>query len=466
MDTPSRANQIAESVHRRWLTGWNNFPRAECDVATLAEPMESLEELGPAATVTPRGQGRSYGDAALPADHGMALATSGMHRILALDERRGVVRAEAGATLHAIIEQIVPRGWWLPVTPGTRQVTLGGALAANVHGKNHHRVGAIAKFVERFDILTEAGVVECTPDQPPGLFRATLGGFGQTGLIQSATLRLRPLETSWMRTTAVRAQNLEELLAVLAEREPRHEHALCWIDTLAHGKHLGRGIAMFGDHAGIDDLDAARRGAPLARHLPAGRRVPSALCGWVLNGWTNRLFNAAVWRRYGAAQRQELVSLDRWFYPLDGLEGWNRLYGRRGFLQYHLSAPALPSGARCIQETLEHLARRQVGSFVAGLKSMQQDDVLLPFAQAGYTLGMDLGPRSRDLHAVLDELDQIVARHGGRVCLSKDARLPAAMFREMYPEHPRWLETVRQYAPQGRFSSRMARRLGWQAPDS
>lgn len=457
------ASPASASVHRRVLAGWGNYPRAESSLTGLVQPANSADAWRSFDSLTPRGLGRSYGDAALPTADGLALATAGMHQVLDFDAKAGVLTAEAGASLHLIIERIVPRGWWLPVTPGTRQVTLGGAVAANVHGKNHHRVGAIANFVQRLSVLTELGPRECSPTESADLFRATLGGFGQTGLVQQVTLRLAPIETAWMTATAVKVQNWEELLAVLDEREQRHESVLCWIDTLAAGRRLGRGMVFLGDHARANDLDAARQRQPLARNVSPARRLPSLINGWCLNAWTNRLFNAAVWRRQPTGVT-ELVALDRWFYPLDGLEGWNRLYGRRGFLQYHFSVPKQPSGAQAVRQVLEHLQRRGVGSFVAGLKTMQADQVLLPFGQAGYTLGMDFGPRTRELHALLDELDQIVQPHGGRVCLSKDARLSAAMFRAMYPEYRQWLETVRRFAPSGRFSSRMAERLGWREP--
>ncbi|MGD9645636.1 MAG: FAD-binding protein [Pirellulales bacterium] len=443
----------------RWLSGFGGYPRAACRIWTLREPLRELPDTLPTGPLTPRGLGRSYGDAALSPSRGLVVDSTACDKWLSFDTTRGIMRAQAGISLRAMLPRLVSAGWFLPVTPGTQDVTLGGALAANVHGKNHHRSGAISGFVERLTVLTEHGEQECGPALEPELFRATLGGFGATGLIGEATIRLRPIETAWIEVRCLRGTNYQEVMALLDTATEDEEYSIAWIDTSAPRNQLGRGWAFLGRHVRADELSSARRANPLK--LPAGRawRVPDWLPGGAANRATAWAFNA--WQYHGPRRQRMLTPLTAWFYPLDGLGNWNRLYGKRGFVQYQCVLPHDRDSVRGIGRLVDVLARAQANSFVAGLKSMSRDLVLLPFGQPGYTFGIDLSRRLRCLPDLLQQLDHIVLEHGGRVALAKDARLDPSVFREMYPEFSRWKAVVRRWCPTSRFRSLLAERLQW-----
>lgn len=449
------------SVASRDLAGWGNFPRARCAVVELGPRVLDLEPFDGFAHLVARGQGRSYGDASLATEGGVVLQTARDGLVHDFDVERGTITVDAGVTLEKILDLVVPKGWIVPVMPGTRFVSLGGAVAGNVHGKNHHRRGAIGKFVDQITLLSETGPHACGPEKNAELFRATVGGFGMTGLIQTVTLRLLPLATTRIRARQFRCVDFEEILATLDREDARHEYSLAWVDTLAKGKSLGRGIVMVGDHAEPADLPASERNDRLDHAWKRTRRVPPSFGRLLLGRFCNRLFNGLQYHWFGWRRSEMLTGLEPWFFPLDGLRDWNQLYGRAGFLQYQFVIPRDHEPRVAYRKVFELLLARRIGSFVAGLKTLGNDDVLLPFARDGYTFGMDFGFRDRKIRVLLNELDRIVLDHGGRVCLSKDSRLTAEMFRAMYPEFEDWIRVVRRYAPTGRFQSRMSARLRW-----
>lgn len=445
---------------RSVLSGWGHFPRAQCRCVVSIDPIENLDCLAQFPRVIARGMGRSYGDASLAANQedSAAVITRWQDKLLDFDRDRGILTAQAGTTLERILDAIIPHGWFLPVTPGTRFVSLGGALAANVHGKNHHLRGAIVKFVNWLDVLTERGVVRCSAEQDAELFYATIGGYGLTGLILRASLRLKKIESAWVRTHLVRAVDLEAGIELCETLDAGYEYSVTWLDALARGKNLGRGIVMLGNHVALDQLDAASREEPLRNCWTTRFVAPKNFPGAALNNVTNHVFNFAYSHRFLGRERDGFSRFESWFYPLDRIVGWNRFYGRNGFVEYQCALPA-STAATGMREILERIQTARVGSFLAAYKRISDDGVAMPFAMPGYTLALDFGLRHREIFHVLDELDRIVVQHGGRVCLSKDARLSAEMFREMYPEYPRWRETVSAWAPSGRFASRLSQRL-------
>lgn len=440
------------------LSGWGGFPRVRAAVVRPHRAFDRLDFIGGTRPVIPRGLGRSYGDASLPTDEGIALDATALDGRLKLDAKLGRLTAEGGVSLERILAAIVPAGWFLPVTPGTMQVTLAGALAANVHGKNHHRRGSISGYVRQLRALTEQGLRESDPDADSDFFRATLGGYGMTGWIQSATLDLLPIETSWMQVRRQPAKDLDILLALLTEADETAEYSIAWVDTTAPAGALGRGILATGSHAGRDALP---------RRLAHRALSASGIRGWRLPDVHRALVAPTIFRglnslTYRLARASEgLQSIEQFFYPLDRVRNWNLLYGPRGFVQYQFVVP----DAAGIARALEWLRQRQLAAFVAGLKRTAFDDVLLPFAVPGYTLAFDLSLRDPAVLTALEELDQIVIENGGRVYLAKDARLGPANFRRMYPEYQAWRSVFRRFAPEGRFRSRLSQRLGWDAAD-
>lgn len=441
------------------LGGWGRFPMARCHVfrperrAAVAETLAAKA----ASSFIARGLGRSYGDAALNADGGV-IVHDRLSRMLAFDLATGELFCEAGVSVADIIRWWLPRGWFPPVTPGTKFVTMGGAIAADVHGKNHHRDGTLAAFVRELTLLTADGeTLRCSRDEHADVFWATVGGMGLTGMILDVRLRLRAVESSWLRVDYRKARDLEDTLGVFAARDAASPYSVAWIDCLARGRTMGRAVIMHGDHASAADVRAAGR-APMARHDRVVFTVPCDVPGVLLNPLTMRLFNAV----YYAAHRDapgSLVDLDRFFYPLDGVGHWNRLYGRGGFVQYQAVLPPA-SGHRGLAALLERVSGSGRPSFLAVLKRLgPQNPGLLSFPREGYTLALDV-PVRPGLVEFLRELDRLVLDHGGRVYLAKDATTTAEAVRVMYPRLDEFRAVKARLDPRGVISSSLARRLG------
>ena len=436
------------------LSGWGRYPVQTCE---LERPERYADLRSDARSLIARGQGRSYGDAALN-ENGRVLLTERVNRLLDFDVENGVLRAEAGATLAEILEVIVPKDWFLPVTPGTKFVSLGGCVAADVHGKNHHHDGSFGDHVINLKLILDDGSqMICSASENPELFWATVGGMGLTGIIGEVTLKLVPIATPCMMVRNYRAENLEQLFRLLQNQDSDDRYTVAWIDSMANGRHLGRGIAMCGHHASAEELPVDFRNPA---RVPGSRAIPFDFPGWALNPLSIAAFNALYYSREGGKQQPFISNIDSFFYPLDAIGKWNRLYGKRGFVQYQCVIPEA-SAYDGIKNLLEELLHSGRPSFLAVLKRLgAQGRGLLSFPMAGYTLALDLPIRDEGLFALLDKLDKIVLQHGGRVYLAKDARLAAETFRAMYPQYGEWLKIKHAVDPQNSFSSSLARRLG------
>lgn len=443
------------------LSGWGNLPRQRASVyrahrwRDVAEVVAKADGRGLIA----RGLGRSYGDAALNEDGAVLLLTR-LDRLLAFDADAGVVECEGGVTLATLLEVFVPRGFFLPVTPGTRHVTVGGAIAADVHGKNHHRDGSLATFVLDLRVLVGSGdVLDCSRSRNSDLFWATVGGMGLTGVILSARLRLRAVRTSYMRVNYRRCADLDAVLEQFERSDRGCQYSVAWIDCMARGRALGRTVHMQADHAAPDDLPPAQRTMPLAPGRARQRNVPFHAPGFVLNPVCVRLFNAAYYARHPDRDAW-LCHYAPFFYPLDALGNWNRIYGRRGFTQYQVAFEPAHSRAGLVA-LLEAIADSGRASFLAVLKSFgAPSGGLLSFPVNGHTLALDLPNRGSGLAQFIARLNRITLAHGGRVYLAKDAFLDAASFRAMYPAAADFLAVKRRVDPLGRFTSSLGRRIG------
>jgi FAD/FMN-containing dehydrogenase len=441
------------------LSGWGRFPIARCHVFRPERRAAIAETL--AAKAAPhyiaRGLGRSYGDAAINAGGGVVVHDR-LNRMRAFDPVTGILDCEAGTSFADIIATWRPRGWVPAVTPGTKFVTVGGAIAADVHGKNHHRDGTFSAFVEDLTLLTADGaVLACSRQRHPDVFWATVGGLGLTGMILDARVRLRAVESSWLRVDYRRARDLAETLSTFAASDAGSPYSVAWIDCLARGKSLGRAVIMHGDHATAAEARAARRAtfAPLRASRLA---VPVDVPGLLLNPLSMRLFNAVYYAAHGDAAGR-LVDGDRFFYPLDGVAQWNRLYGRHGFTQYQVALPP-EEGERGLIELLTRLSDSGRPSFLAVLKRLgPQGPGLLSFPREGYTLALDL-PVRPGLAEFLSELDRLVLARGGRVYLAKDATAGADTVRAMYPRLDEFRAIKQRLDPRGVLSSSLARRVG------
>lgn len=395
----------------------------------------------------PRGAGRSYGDAALN-DGGRVLLTRELSRILAFDADTGEVVCEPGVSFRQLLRSLLPRGFLAPVTPGTGLATLGGAVAHDVHGKNHETAGAFGDHVRWLDLLLPDGrLVRTGPMQRPELFAATVGGLGLTGIVLRIAFRMLRVPSNAVHLRERRMDDLDAFLQAFDAQSAGF--SVGWIDGLARGAKLGRGI--------LETAEFSREGV---RARPArGLTLPVELPGWMLNSWSVRAFNEAYFRRVPPRGRERLAALERFLYPLDALDGWNRMYGPRGFYQFQCVLPEAQS-PRGLPRLLEAVAGAGAASFLAVLKRLGGEGRgHLSFPMRGHTLALDL-PNRRGTAALLRQLEHITLEHGGRIYLAKDATLSAATFASMYPRLNTFRSVLERVDPKRRMRSDLSRRLG------
>ncbi|MEP6547776.1 MAG: FAD-binding oxidoreductase [Gammaproteobacteria bacterium] len=426
-------------------TSWGGQPR--CRASAIAEIHDRFAAL-PGESQVPMlayGNGRSYGDVCLN-DGGMLLRTRGLDRFIGFDTAAGILECEAGVLIRDLVDLVLPQGWFPPVTPGTAFVTVGGAIANDVHGKNHHLAGCFSHHVLEFDLCRSDGSrIRCSPRENADWFSATVGGLGLTGLISRVKLKLRRVQGPWIRGDSLRFANLRQFFALSAQSDRDYEYTAAWVDCAASGSALGRGVFMRGNHAPGEGREPRR--FPLT--------VPLTPPVSLVNAVTLRLFNQLYYRRRGASRRNVQWHYRPFLYPLDAIMHWNRIYGPRGFFQYQCVVPqavAEPS----LQEMLHRVSRSGVGSFLAVLKNFGTSTPLglLSFARPGTTLALDFPNRGAPTLQLLEALDEITCSAGGAVYPAKDARMSAASFQRFFPA---WRQFAERVDPQ--FSSSFWRRV-------
>jgi len=442
------------------LTGWGRVSPSSAELAEPATVADAAELLGTGARgVIARGLGRSYNNAAQCA-HGLVISTARLNRIIDMDPVTGLAACEAGVSLEQLMVAGLPAGWFVPVSPGTRQVTIGGAIAADVHGKNHHVAGSFARHVRSFEILLPGGQPRTVTEQAdPSLFWATAGGMGLTGLIVRATIQLKPVATSRVRVDTVRTADIDETMAVLAEHDRRYGYTVAWSDSLARGAGLGRSVITSGDFAEPADLSPADAKDPFAFRPGARLGVPPGFPPGLINRYTVGLANGAWYRKAPRSRSGEIQTIGTFFHPLDGIRSWNRVYGPGGFRQYQY---VLPSGCEAaVRRSFELVSQARAPSFVTVLKRFGAgDEGLLSFPMAGWTLALDFPARTPGLAGLLGSLDRLVVEAGGRVYLAKDSRVPPDVLAEMYPRLAEFRKLRAELDPAGILASDLSRRLG------
>jgi decaprenylphospho-beta-D-ribofuranose 2-oxidase len=407
----------------------------------------------------PRGLGRSYGDAAI-LDAGTVMLTERLDRIISFDETSGILRAESGVALSDVIAKFLPLGWFPMVTPGTKFVTLGGCVAADVHGKNHHRDGSFCEHVREIQIaLADGRIVNCSREQSPDLFWSAAGGMGLTGVITQVEVALRRVESAFLNVRHRAAANLNALFQLFEDDDFDDHYTVAWIDCVQRGEAMGRGVYMSGHHASASD--ANRHSGKILD--PVSKRSLSArfgLPGFAFGHTSASIINELYFRIQSRKAEPFLSDYDSFFYPLDRINNWNVMYGKQGFVQYQCAIPTA-SARKGMQTLMNEIVLSGHVSMLGVLKRFGDGNPgFLSFPVAGYTLAIDFPIGRPGLFPLLDRLDAITIDYGGRVYMAKDARLTRSNFIRMYPMLPKWIQIKSNVDPAARFTSDLARRVG------
>jgi FAD/FMN-containing dehydrogenase len=448
-------NELARTT----ISGWGRYPKLETLLRrpdSLASLQDQLADSGTHSSIA-RGLGRSYGDTAVN-PFGQTILMQGLNRILGFDETTGTLCCEAGVTLEQIIDRFLPRGWFLHVVPGTKYVTLGGAIANDIHGKNHYCDGTFCQAVKSFKLLCANGqIVNCSCADNSDIYWATIGGMGLTGVITQVELVLRRVPSAYINSFTVKAKDLDGTLAAFENFESDYQYTAAWIDCLGSNRSLGRSIIFFGNHAQMNDLPAQQRLSPFYLPINAQYEMTFDLPNRFLNRYSIATFNKLYWLMHQAKPEKSLVNCLKFFFPLDRLQSWNRLYGRKGFIQYQCVLP-WAVGRESLLRILQLQADENQEVFLAVLKRLGDEHGFLSFPKKGYTLAIDL-PVSDSLLPFIARLNQIVTESGGRVYLAKDAYMKPDEFRSMYPHYPQWRSIKNQIDPENLFRSALSDRL-------
>lgn len=400
------------------VTNWGNFPIVEKEMKSEDSFRKIKEFVQNHNEVIARGNGRCYGDASLGES---IFSTKKLNKFISFDRLNGIIECESGVLLSDVLEISVPQGYFLYVTPGTKFISVGGAIASDVHGKNHHSEGCFSEYVIDFKLMTENGdIIICSKEENSEKFYATIGGMGLTGIILSARFKLKNIETAYIRQESIKAENLDEIFRLFDESES-WTYTVAWIDCLQKGKDIGRSILMRGEHAFAHELPQKFSKNPLRLKKKFSPTVPFYFPGFVLNALTVRLFNLLYYKKQAKKELKNIIDYETYFYPLDAINDWNKIYGKSGFIQYQMVIPK-ENGKEGMKKILETIANSGNGSFLAVLKLFGENnpEAYNSFPIEGYTLALDFKVNSK-LKKLVEQLDKTVQEFGGRIYLTKDS---------------------------------------------
>ena len=400
------------------VTNWGNFPVVEKEVKSEDSLQKIKDFVKSNNEIIARGNGRCYGDASL-SEH--IFSTKRLNKFISFDRLNGIIECESGVLLSDILEVVVPQGYFLYVTPGTKFISVGGAIASDVHGKNHHAEGCFSEYVIEFSLLNENGeVLKCSREENSEKFWSTIGGMGLTGIILSAKFKLKNIETAYIRQESIKAENLDEIFKLFEESES-WTYNVAWIDCLQTGKNIGRSIMMRGEHSFKHQLPKKLQENPLRLKKKFSPTVPFYFPNFVLNNLTVKLFNLLYFNKQRSKEIKNYIDYETFFYPLDAVNDWNKIYGKTGFIQYQMVIPK-EKGKEGMKRILETIAKSGNGSFLAVLKLFGKNnpEAYNSFPFEGYTLALDFKVNSK-LKNLVEKLDAIVEEFGGRIYLTKDS---------------------------------------------
>lgn len=427
------------------ITNWSNYPSVEAYIHKFdhEQQLKGILASGNDGFIV-RGSGRCYGDASLAKN---IIDGTTYNNFLSFDRGQGILECQSGVTLSEIIDVFLPQGWFIPVTPGTKFITIGGAIASDVHGKNHHKEGSFSNHILSMRIYTGAGeVIECSKTRNSELFYATCGGMGLTGVVLSAKIRLKKVVNGYIERNTEKAQNLDQIFEKFMQND--NTYSMAWIDCFQKKNSLGKSILFSGEHSQDPQISKKvkrKKTATMPFNFPA----------FTLNKFSIKAFNYLYYAKHSTSK--DLIDFDTFFYPLDSILQWNRLYGKKGFVQYQFVLP-LESSREGLGIILKKIESQNLGSFLAVLKLFGEQNDLINFPMRGFTLALDF-PVRRSTFRFLNELDHIVHDFGGRIYFSKDARGKPELLKKGYPKFDEWMNIVKQYNPEGRFRSDLAKRL-------
>jgi len=444
------------------LSSWGRYPALKDFRQRSATTETCFEVLQQESSLIPRGLARSYGDSALAPT---VLTTAQLDKFISFDKVNGLLHCQSGVSLGNILELILPHGWFLPILPGTQFVTVGGAIASDIHGKNHHVDGCFSESIEEFTLVLADGEQKiCSRSENPELFHGVCGGMGLLGLVIDAKVKLAPVQSAYLSQNSFACSNLEGSIEAFNESDDAH-YSVAWLDCLAKGDKLGRSILYTAHHADASELPQQKLALSKTKTKPSSLfSVPFTTPAFLLNPYSLGSFNSFYYRLGSKSTSIEepvkkLIHYQSYFFPLDRIQHWNRLYGRKGFLQYQFVVPT-DSAFHAIETVLKKITQHGKGSFLSVLKKFgAENDNLLSFPQPGFTLALDF-KYQKSLFPLLNQLDAIVLDHGGRLYLAKDAQMAEDSFRKFYPDWQVFTELKQRVDPQKKFTSEQAKRIG------
>ena len=405
------------------LKGWAGYPTLKTSLFISQEISEIQKKISEGRLIA-RGNGRSYGDSAI--GEVTTVSMKNFNKIIFFDENTGELIAQAGMLLKDVIKNFLPHGWFPYVTPGSKFVTIGGMVAANVHGKNQHKDGCLINFINWIEIINSEGqLLKCSRNVNSELFNWTVGGMGLTGIIVNVSLTLKKVETSWIKQKILITKNLEQTIDLI-ENNLNYSYSVAWIDSMKKGNSLGRSIIFLGEHAKIVDLKKKNQKTPLYQKKNFTFKVPFNFPDWVINKFSLYFLNWFIYWQGFFKRNKKIVEVEKFFYPLDNISNWNKVYGHKGFIQYQCVLP-LSRSKEGLREIFSYISKKNIGSFISTLKRFGKDFSNISFPMEGYSLCIDLKLNNKTLDAA-NELDQIVLKYSGRFYLAKDSRISAKIF--------------------------------------